>query len=285
MSLDYTIYIPTWGREIIETVKQFTIPMLNNTVIVTTSDWKDKIILPQNNQIKLVTFGSNKGALYAKQNILDFVKQNTTSKVLILLDDDLRFVYHNGILEEGRKRFKRTKPQELEDCFTDMVNRIQSEPDLGFISFSTPYFNRSKDKIEECCFPNASFIINLEVQKKTGAKFIGHGLQTREDALFALTTWIAGYRSETYTCHAVENSGRSDVGGESLVNPIDGKLLEGRIQRGARTEQAHKKLKELFPKYTTLYEKKNNRMKEVGTTVEIKIYGKKAYKENKHKVK
>lgn len=216
-----------------------------------------------------------KGSAEVRQWLVDRAKR-LGSSLLIIVDDDLRF--QQAHWEDDKKRFRLAGPAEIIKAFSRLEGKAL-ETDVAFTSFSNPFFNLERENWGLCKYAMCAFFINMATLRKTGARF--DGISNRSDLKFMIETWAAGYPSYNSMFFGCTNQGDSGVGGESLRDPATGGLVKGARPRGERQEEAHRLLAERFPRYIKLIERKHKRADQIGTTLDARVLGLKAYKENR----
>ena len=270
--MEQRIYILTYRRDRVLTYENLSKALRKRVVFVTDEEDGRHLgkLYPGSRFVFCPEQGT--GSANVRQWIVDLVRRQK-QKLCIIVDDDLAFM--SAHWEEGRKRFRRATDAELNRAFERLEKKARGK-DVAFASFSDPFFNVQKEEWALCKYAMCAFFINMETLEKTGARF--DGIANRSDLKFMLETWTKGYPSYNSLFLAVKNRGDSGTGGESL-RLADGSLTKGARPRGERQEEAHLQLARRFPKYVRLVERTHARAEAIGTKLDARVYGQKAYRD------
>jgi len=269
------IYILSYRRERVLTLDNMTPQLRRRVVLVVDKTDRSELAhaypdMPMKQFLLCPEQG--KGSAQVRQWIVDRAREEGED-ICIIVDDDLAFM--SAHWEEGRKRFRKATKGELNRAFSRLEKKAL-EKDAAFTSFSDPFFNTYREDWALCKYAMCAFFINMTTLEKTGARF--DGIANRSDLKFMMETWTAGYPTYNSGFLAVKNRGDSGTGGESL-RLADGSLAPGARPRGERQEEAHLQLARRFPKYVRLVERSHKRAEAIGTKLDARVYGARAYRD------
>jgi hypothetical protein len=121
-----------------------------------------------------------RGAVYVKQAIFDRSIRDGTNPCIIL-DDDLAF--KEAVWEDGKKRFRKASGPAIERA-VHLLAEKSLKPDVGFTTFSTPFFNDHEDEWAQNKRLAHSMFINVENCSRVGAEFAGIPTMTLDSRIF-----------------------------------------------------------------------------------------------------
>jgi hypothetical protein len=258
------IYVPTYGRKRVLTYGNLSGSLKRRVVLVVHESEAEayKKLCPL--ATVLIEPAQGKGAAAVKQAIYERCIRDGTNPCIIL-DDDL--VFQAAVWEEGKKRFRKATGPAVEEAFQSLIAR-SLWPDVGFTTFSTPFFNDYEDEWVMNKRLAHSIFINVGNCLRVGASFAG--IPTMSDIKFSLECYTAGLCTWTLTDVAVVDKSKPGVGGENA----DGRRAE-------RFEISAEYLRERWPRYVRIRDaSKNKRHKaNIGCPIDIAFFPSRAFRD------
>jgi len=191
-----------------------------------------------------------------------------------MIDDDLKFkeAVFNDPDRPDHKRFVKASEESIIKAFTDLSNKALGEVTLkdgfkiktAFTTFSTPFFNLTKNTWGFNKRMAHSFFINVETTRECNFK----GLAMMSDVKFSLECYTRGLCSWSSMYLAAVDSSKPGQGGCASLNRT--REFEGAI--GYLTQR--------WPNYVKERDASRNQrhQKNLGTTRDISFWPMKAWK-------
>jgi len=255
-----SIYIPTYRKSAVTTLRSLSPKLLSRVVLVVESDEEGKRLSRDNTLISyLVSEVQGQGAM----KVRSWLTRHSIDKgesVCIQLDDDIKLSLANWIA--GKKRFRVPDLLTRFETEFDAVEMEAQVPNVGLASFSQTYFNTSKPYWASFKDNASTYFVNNEAYDRYGIEF-DRGIPL-EDRSMMLSCIENGLTTRHRTYVGVTKIPNGNQGGENA---------KGREHRGRLQEESLRDMAEMYPRFVKLRTSSNSKyIENYGTSLTASFY-------------